>query len=80
MNTVIIHVKFFGLLSEIVGATTLEVKDIVDTNSLIKKLRIDFPKLSDRKFLVSVNKQIISDNKVVNIGDEVAMLPPFSGG
>lgn len=80
MSTVLIQVKFFGLLSEIVGTSTLEVKNIVDTDSLIKKLKNDFPKLADRKFLISVNKQIINANKVVEIGDEVAMLPPFSGG
>lgn len=54
---------------------------IAELKELIKK---DFPALSPvldgRAVLISVNQEFALKSTVVKDGDEVALLPPFSGG
>lgn len=76
----IIQVKFFGLLTDIVGAAQMDVKDVADTNALKEKLLHDFPKLKSCQFAIAVSKQIVKQNQLLNSGDVVALLPPFAGG
>ena len=75
-----IHVKFFGLLADIIGKTDLTIDGISDTDSLKKKMLNDFPKLKGQSFTIAVSKQIIKGNQSLNSGDEIALLPPFAGG
>ncbi|MCC6865911.1 MAG: MoaD/ThiS family protein [Ignavibacteria bacterium] len=75
-----IQVKFFGLLTEIVGADEISVNGIADTDELKTKLLRDFPKLKDNRFVIAVSKQIIRNNQALHAGDVVALLPPFAGG
>lgn len=75
-----IQLKFFGPLAEITEKTTIEVSEINDTDLLVKKILNDFPKLSNCKFMISVNRKLISENKKLESGNEVAFLSPFSGG
>lgn len=75
-----IQVKFFGPLVDIIGKTQLEFDDVTDTHSLKQRLLSDFPKLKNHHFLIAVGKQIINSKQILNVGDEVALLPPFAGG
>ena len=81
-----ITVKYFASLRSIAGIeqdcfdlgneTTMQ-----NLNDVIGKTH---PKLKDmireKKVLVSVNQDMASPNSIVKDGDEVALLPPFSGG
>ena len=75
-----IQVKLFGSLVDVVGKNDLAIEGINDTDSLKKKMLVDFPKLKDQSFVVAVSKQIVKGNQVLNSGDTVALLPPFAGG
>ena len=75
-----IQLKCFGQVAEIIGKSELKTYDIADTDSLIKKICTDFPKLDKFTFLISVNKKLIQGNQKLRTGDEVAFLPPFAGG
>jgi molybdopterin synthase sulfur carrier subunit len=75
-----IQVKLFGSLADIVGKNELGIEGIKDTDSLKKKMLVDFPKLKDQSFVLVVSKQIVKGNQVLNSGDVVALLPPFAGG
>ncbi len=75
-----IQIKFFGQLAEITGKPTIEVDAVNNTDLLIKKMLIDFPKLKDCKFQVSVNHKLLKEKQVLESGSEVAFLPPFAGG
>jgi molybdopterin converting factor small subunit len=51
---------------------------------LKKRLSKELPAIAEalgsRSILVSVNQEFAHDDAVVKDGDEVAFLPPFSGG
>lgn len=81
-----ITVKLFASAADAAGkrevhveaGAGLSVKDILDN------IAARFPSLSplfvSRKLLVSVNQEFAEDDAAVRDGDEVALLPPFSGG
>ena len=75
-----IKLEFFGQLVEITGSSKLEMDEVSDTDSLMKKIENDFPKLKNHKILIAVNKKIIKENQKLETGSEVALLPPFAGG
>lgn len=49
---------------------------------VIHDLHTAFPaaQLSERRFSVAVNRVFVSENRVLNDGDELALIPPVSGG
>jgi molybdopterin converting factor subunit 1 len=90
-----VRVLYFGMLREIVGATdeTVDVVDGVRVDALLHILRERTSKqamadklnlVSDerlwRSLAVAVNREYSSPEVVLRDGDEVALLPPVSGG
>ena len=75
-----IQVLAFGQIAEITGKSEWAVADVADTNMLLEVLIKSFPLLQGVKFAIAVNKNIINENTGLNNRDEVALLPPFSGG
>src|SRR5215469_2766609 len=79
-----IRVLFFGQLKEIVGATHDEV-DLSDgsrVEDVFERYGRRFPKLAEFRPSVaaSVNQEYAAWRSPLNPGDEVAFLPPVSGG
>ena len=60
-----VKIKYFGRLA-----------DLCEKMHIITR----YPKLRDLSFLISNNKKIVVENISLNQGDEIALLPPFSGG
>lgn len=75
-----INVLFFGQLSEVTKTSSLKLADISDTDELQKKLENRFPALAEMTFSIAVNKKMIQQKTILHAEDEVALLPPFSGG
>lgn len=75
-----ITILFFGQLEEIMGASSIKLNDISDTDDLKNKLQQQFPALEKMTFSIAVNKKMIQENTILKPEDEVALLPPFSGG
>jgi len=69
----------FGQLAELFGDTKLTIH-ASDTAGLQESLIQRFPELKNKKYLLAVNKQVVSANVQLQEGATVAMLPPFSGG
>ena len=75
-----IKILFFAQLQEEIGASiTYEgspgtVQDIKD---YVEQL---YPHISLTSTMVAVNEQFATSTDIVNAGDEVAFLPPVSGG
>lgn len=75
-----IIVKTYGKLSDIVPAN-LELEDsFTKVSDLIQHLEKEYPQLVGMSYIVVRNKQIVSTEFIMNTGDEIALLPPFSGG
>jgi sulfur-carrier protein len=75
-----VNILFFGQLSDITGVSKLIVEQMKDTSSLVELLNKEYPKLSEVKFMIAVDKKIVTANTILNDQCHVALLPPFSGG
>ena len=69
----------FGRLADITGGP-ISVNDITDTEGMISALHKKYPALAEIKYLIAVNKQIVTENTNLDSDSIVALLPPFSGG
>ena len=75
-----IKVYYFGILTDITGSNEQELKDIENLSALKSWLWRTYPKSKEMDFQVAHNKKIIEGKADFKNGDEVALLPPFSGG
>jgi molybdopterin synthase sulfur carrier subunit len=75
-----VNVLIFGKLRDITGVNSIRLNDVADTNDLIRELNRQFPGLSDMKYLVAVEKEIINGNTSLAENNTVALLPPYAGG
>ncbi len=76
-----IKILFFGKLVELTETSQLDF--LVTKNNLTnlkEELFLKFPLLEKENFSIAVNKKIISDEYIFNENDEIALMPPFSGG
>ena len=79
-----IRIKFFAALREIVGQEEVQ-KDVSEgttTGGLLETMASEFPKLRSytKATQVAVNHEIVDLKHIVKSEDEVAFLPPVSGG
>ena len=74
-----VNIIIFGQLCDLLGENII-LHDIADTNSLVNKLKEKFPKLADMKYVIAVDKKLVTENIILNNDSIVALLPPFSGG
>lgn len=79
-----VRVLFFGLLKDVVGASqrTVEVTPGASVGELLDLCRGKTSKQSEvwMRLAVAVNQEYASRSTVLAEGDEVALLPPVSGG
>ncbi len=79
-----IRVRCFAAVREIVGVSELVV-DLPEGSTLIQlisQLRDQFPQLEalTGSLLFSVNREYASTDTGLTTGDDVALIPPVSGG
>lgn len=72
-------VLLFGQLAEICSQNNF-VFEAKDTDAVCEKLKVDFPELKQLSFALAVNQIMIIGNTKLKAGDEVALMPPYSGG
>lgn len=75
-----IKLLFFGNISDITGTGEMDYSNAADTETLELDLKNKFPQLKNFTYRIAVNKVIINENTKFKDGDEIAFLPPFSGG
>jgi molybdopterin converting factor subunit 1 len=79
-----VTVRLFARLREIAAAGELErvIADGADARTLWDTLAVEFPGLSDYTPIIScaVNEEYATFERRLQDGDEVAFLPPVSGG
>ncbi|MCC7050670.1 MAG: MoaD/ThiS family protein [Bacteroidia bacterium] len=75
-----IKILAFGMIAEKIKTPQLFVNNVYNTTQLKAWLEGNYSELNGLKFSIAVNKKIIQTETPLNGGDEVALLPPFSGG
>jgi len=79
------EVLLFGIAKDIVGESSFRFREgeVIpeSVHELKEKLKITFPELGKLSSLaVAVNSEYAEDDKSLNRGDEIAIIPPVSGG
>ena len=78
-----ISVALFGIAREIVGQSSLELTTPAGQSAagLLAELRAQYPALADlRSLAVAVNNEYAAGEVVLHERDEIALIPPVSGG
>jgi MoaE-MoaD fusion protein len=79
-----VRVLFFGALREMIGnaAETITVPDGAHVSNLLERYSEQIPKLKELlpSVAVAVNQEYSSKSAALRDGDEIALLPPVSGG
>ena len=79
-----IKVKLFAILRERVGESeiTISVPTGITVDYLNSEILKKYPQLKsfNNKFVTSVNWKVTTGNTIISSKDEIALLPPVSGG
>ncbi len=79
-----VKVVYFGVLRDLTGCSEerVELPDHATAGQLFAKLQARTPALErfSQSAAMAVNLEYVKDDRVLRDGDEVAMLPPVSGG
>jgi molybdopterin converting factor subunit 1 len=79
-----VKVKFFAMLRERAGAGEIarEMKEGGTVADLWETLKKDYPRLApvDTRLLYAVNQNYVRPDHILKENDEVAFVPPVSGG
>lgn len=79
-----IKVRLFANLRELVGEReiTITIPGGVTVSYLNNEILKKYPQLKSfsNKFVTSVNCKVTTGNTVITSSDEIALLPPVSGG
>jgi len=78
-------VLLFGIAKDIIGASEFDVPSepkhpstVLELKDLLVRLFPEFSKLSS--FAVAVNSEYAEEHSNLNSNDEIAIIPPVSGG
>lgn len=76
----LLNIKYFGLLAEVTQCNeeTLDFSKS-SVSELIETLFEKYPNLENKDFQVAQNHEITSKEALIS-ENEIALLPPFSGG
>ena len=81
-----ITVKFFASLKTIAEKEedSIKIENSISMDQLSEIISKTSPKMGniirDKKVMISVNQEMADSDTIIHDGDEVAFLPPFSGG
>ncbi|AZA98438.1 MoaD/ThiS family protein [Chryseobacterium joostei] len=78
-----IKILTFGIAKDILGASEKEID--VDEGLNVKQLKNileeDFPQLQKLKsYFIAVDEEYAEDDQIISITNEIAIIPPVSGG
>ncbi|MBO2542840.1 MoaD/ThiS family protein [Salegentibacter sp. BDJ18] len=73
-------VKAFGMIAEKLPEQEFKFPKKKDTEELLNSLYNEYPDLKELDFSLAVNQQLIQENTSLEGDEEIALLPPFSGG
>ena len=77
-----IKVKLFGIAKDIVGASTLKIDEELSTvDDLLVYLKSAYPPFEGlTSLLIAINDEYANTSAKIVSEDEIALIPPVSGG
>ena len=77
-----VRVLFFAGLRELVGKNQMgvEIQEGAPVSLLLEKLQKGFPGIITNPVMLAVNTEYVKPDHRLKEGDEVAVIPPVSGG
>ncbi len=75
-----IRVLFFGKLKEITGKREINIDNCRTLGALENFLFEKYPDLKKEVFWIALNQKIVDEDIELKDKDEIALLPPISGG
>lgn len=78
-----VKVLVFGACRDIIKSSEIRIDLPEDSTTFVlrKELESKYPALTSLKsLLIAVNNSYSSDKQVISFNDEVALIPPVSGG
>jgi molybdopterin converting factor small subunit len=74
-----VKIQIYGQLKQITGASEI-IANATDTDGLMREVAARFPLLKNLTCLIAVDRNIVQTNTAIKAGQELALLPPYSGG
>jgi molybdopterin converting factor small subunit len=75
-----IRLKAFGMLAEKMGTDSLEIENPGSSEVLKQQLLTQFPVLKVMTCRMALDRKLLQADTDISQGQEIALLPPFSGG
>jgi molybdopterin converting factor small subunit len=75
-----VKVMFFGVLSEVAGSDIRHYTNVKSINDLKLRILDEFPEIEHYNYRISLNNELLSSDRNLTEGDEIAFMPPFAGG
>jgi molybdopterin synthase sulfur carrier subunit len=75
-----IEILVFGQLIDITASGNVRIPMTGSTEELLDELYRLYPALRGKTFLLSLDQQIVRENRPIHTNSKIALLPPFSGG
>ena len=75
-----VSIQFFGMLTELIGENSIVMENVNNTDELMEKLIVVYPKLANQSYILAINNTIVKSNMDIMNDCNVACMPPFSGG
>ena len=78
-----INLKLFGITREIIGKSeeNISLEQQITVNDFLQNMKNQYPALADlSSILVAVNNEYAESDMILADRDEVALIPPVSGG
>lgn len=73
-------ILLFGNIAEKIGSSQIFLENIENTQHLKEKLYEKYPFLKDMIFSIIIDRKTLQEDTPLLPHQEIALLPPFSGG
>ncbi len=73
-------ILFFGQLTDLVGAGTIQIENPGTVDQLKKLLFEKYPAMTNTSFTIAINNKLAVADEEITDGATIACMPPFSGG
>jgi len=84
INSIDMQIKCFGIAKEICSTEVIEISDdskISTVDELRNHLNSIYPKfLEIKSYMIAINQAYGSNDQLISSADEIAIIPPVSGG